>query len=295
MVFLLQKIGVQLCLLPPFADVHTGALCLDHRKRPAVVAVKHIVREAHLAFIRHAKQFDLVLPILSLFPTRVGEHRVNIELARLVLRKLQRLRHIALLLLLSARGQLRFQRGIFGEQHGEVDFHLTRRILRHPLLKARAFGSRVPTRAFSLRRRCRRSRRMRCLQQLTIELPRLVVHRIAARNEVHEPEEVLKRKRRLLLGYLLARIRGSVRNAPDIVHACQKIAVHHAAEILGAHQSVQRVLIRRFERRVHRIHPLDGKLHRPAAADHARGAVYRIQPLRADRRFTESRKLRLGL
>ena len=90
-------------------------------------------------------------------------------------------------------------------------------------------------------------------------------------------------------------MRRVVGDAPDIVHAPVKIGSNDLAKLLGVHQGKEIVGIRQNQCRVHRIHPLDGKLHRPAAADHARRGVDRIQPLCADRRFTESRKLRLVL
>ena len=53
------------------------------------------------------------------------------------------------------------------------------------------------------------------------------------------------------------------------VHPPPDVCAHNVPEVFGIHEAHQRVLIRHNQRLVHGIHPLHGKLHRPAAVQDA--------------------------
>ena len=108
-------------MTPAVTGILTGALGFDHRERPAVVAVQHIVGITDLGGVRHTGQFHFVQPVPALRPARVGQHGVNIDLARRELGEVDRLGRIGLLLLGSASGQLLAQALILRSQLFEVD------------------------------------------------------------------------------------------------------------------------------------------------------------------------------
>ena len=121
MVLLLEQIGIELCLLSADGGILTGALGFDHCERPAVVAVEHIIGIADLGGVRHTGQLHLIQPVPALCPARVGQHGVDIDLARRELGQVDRFGGVGLLLFGSAGSQLLAQTLILRRQLFEVD------------------------------------------------------------------------------------------------------------------------------------------------------------------------------
>ena len=241
-ILLFQQIGIQLCLLAGIGHIHAGALGLNHRQRAAIIAVEHIVRIADFALVGHTGQLHLVEPVLALCPACVGEHGVDIDFAGLVFRQVKGLRHIGLLLLDTAGGELLFQRGIFRHEGGQI--HLRRFLHR----SGRRFG--------------------RLRQKAAVKMSLGIIFGVAIGHEVQEYIEVFQTQRRLLLGDFLAVVGGIVSHAADQIHPPPDVRAYNVPEVLGIHETHQRILIRHNQRLVHGIHPLHGKLHRPAAVQH---------------------------
>ena len=287
MIFIFQQVGVELGLLAALADVHAGALGLDEGQGLAVVVIEHIVRIAHAAGVGHAGELHLIEPVPPLGPARVSQHLVDIELPGGVLRQRQRLGHIVFLLLRPARGQLRLQGRVFRHQGGQV-----RGV-------ASGMGKPIP---YGFRSLCGRGRGLpgpRCVpirfpQQPPVKVPGLIDRAVAAGHEVHEIEQVLEAQGRLILSHVLARMGRPVGHPPDIVHAPVQVRPHDVPEFLRVHQAHQGVLIGGRQGPVHGVHPFDGELHGPAAADDAGRGVHPIHPLGADRRLAEGLELGLG-
>ena len=99
-------------------------------------------------------------------------------------------------------------------------------------------------------------------------MPLCVVLTIAIGHEVQEYIEVLQTQRRLLLGNLFTAVCGVIARAADQIHTPPDVRAHDVPKVFGIHETHQRVLIRHDQRLVHGIHPLHGKLHRPAAVQH---------------------------
>ena len=104
-------------------------------------------------------------------------------------------------------------------------------------------------------------------------MPLCVVLTIAIGHEVQEYIEVFQTQRRLLLGNLFTAVCGVIAHATDQIHPPPDVRAHDVPEVLGVHQADQCILIRHDQRLVHGVHPLHGKLHRPAAVQHAGGGV----------------------
>ena len=246
MILLLQQVCIELCLLASLGHIHACALCF-HCQRAAVVPVEYIVRIADLGLVRHTGQLHLIQPVLALCPARICEHGVDIQLAGLVLRQVEGLGHIGLLLLGSAGGEFLLQRGIL--RHEGCKIHI----------------------GYRLRRNCGRFGGLH--QQGTVKMSLCVVLTIAIGHEVQEYIEVFQTQRRLLFGDFLAGVGGVVAHAADQIHPPPDVRAHDVPEVLGIHEAHQRILIRHNQRLVHGIHPLHGKLHRPAAVQHTGGGV----------------------
>ena len=210
-ILLFQQVGVQLCLLAGFGHIHAGALGLNDCQRATIIAVEHIVGIADLALVGHTGQLYLVEPVLALCPACVGEHGVDIDLAGLVFRQVKGLRHIGLLLLVAAGGELLFQGGIF----------------RHK-------GSQIHLRHF-LHRRSRRFGRLR--QKAAVKMPLGVMFGVAIGHKVQKDIEVFQTQRRLLLGDLLPRVGGVVADAANEVHPPPDVRAYNVTEVLGVHQT----------------------------------------------------------
>ena len=135
---------------------------------------------------------------------------------------------------------------------------------------------------------------MRCRQQPLIKLSRLIRVPVAAGHEVHETEQVFQAQLRLLGFDLLPGMGRPVGHPPDIVHAPVQVRPHDVPEFLRAHEGHQRVLPGHLQGPVHGIHPFDGKLHGPPAADDRRSGVHPIHPLGVHRRPAEGLELGLG-
>ena len=247
MILLLQQVGVELCLLAALSYVHACALSLHHCQRAAIIAVEHIARITHLGLVWHTGQFYLIQPVLPLYPSGVGEHGVDVKFPGLVFGQIQRLRHIGLLLRGTAGGELFLQSGIL--RHKGCKIHI----------------------GYRLRRNCGRFGGLH--QQGTVKMPLCVVLTIAIGHEVQEYIEVFQTQRRLLLGDFLAGVGGIVSHAADQIHPPPEVSANDIPEVFGIHEAHQRVLIRHDQRLVHGIHPLHGKLHRPAAVQHTGGGI----------------------
>ena len=247
MILLLQQVGVELCLLASLGHIHACALSLHHCQRAAVVPVEHIVRITYLGLVWHTGQLHLIQPVLALCPACICEHGVDIQLAGLVLRQVEGLGHIGLLLLGTAGSQFFLQGGIL--RHEGCKIHI----------------------GYRLRRNCGRFGGLH--QQGTVKMPLCVVLTVAIGHEVQEYIEVLQTQRRLLLGDFLAGVGGVVSHAADQIHPPPDVCAHDVPEVFGIHETHQRILIGHNQRLVHGIHPLHGKLHRPAAVQDAGGGV----------------------
>ena len=247
MIFLFQQVCIELCLLASLGHIHACALSLHHCQRAAIIAVEHIVCIADLGLVWHTGQLYLIQPVLALCPAHICEHGVDIQLAGLVLRQVEGLGHIGLLLLGSAGGEFLLQRSVFRHQRGELH-------LRHFL--HRSGGN------FAFLR-----------QQRRVKMPFGVVLTVAIGHKIQKGIQVFQTQRRLLFGDFLAGVGGIVAHATDQVHPPPDVCAHNVPEVLGVHQTDQRVLIRHDQRFVHGIHPLHGELHRPAAVQHAGGGV----------------------
>ena len=69
--------------------------------------------------------------------------------------------------------------------------------------------------------------------------------------------------------YLFAAVSRIVAELADKFHTTPNVASDNITELLIIHKADKVVLIRHNEITVNRIHPLDRKLHRPAAVQHA--------------------------
>ena len=118
-----------------------------------------------------------------------------------------------------------------------------------------------------------------------------VVLAVAIGHKIQKDIQVFQTQRRLLFGDFLAGVGGIVAHAADQVHPPPDVCAHDVPEVLGIHQTDQRVLIRHDQRLVHGVHPLHGKLHRPAAVQHAGGRVDGQNALGGDGNRGEGGKL----
>ena len=100
-----------------------------------------------------------------------------------------------------------------------------------------------------------------------------VVLTIAVRHKIQKDIEIFQTQHRLLLGDFPAGVGGVVAHAANQIHPPPDVRAHDVPEVLGIHEAHQRILIRHDQPLVHGVHPLHGKLHRPAAVQHAGGGV----------------------
>ena len=100
-----------------------------------------------------------------------------------------------------------------------------------------------------------------------------VIFAVAVRQKIEKNEQVLQTQHRLFAGDDLAAMRGVVAHAADEIQAKNQLIIHDAAELLGIDEGDELIIPRRDQRPVHRIHPLDRRLHRPAAVEDARCGV----------------------
>ena len=192
MILLFQQVCIELCLLASLGHIRACALSLHHCQRAAIIAVEHIVRITHLGLVWHTGQFYLIQPVLALCPARVGKHGVDVELAGLVLRQVQRLGHIGLLLSGAAGGQFFLQGGVLCHKCGQID------LLRF------------------FRRSCRRFGGLR--QQRAVKMALGVILSVAIGHKIQKDIEIFQTQRRLLLGDLLTGVGGGVACAADVAH-----------------------------------------------------------------------------
>ena len=266
-VFLLEQIGIELCLLSADGGILTGALGFDHRERPAVVAVQNIVGITDLRAVRHTGQLHFIQPILALRPSRVGQHGVNIDLAGREFGQVDRLGGIGLLLLGSASGQLLAQALFFRCQLFEVDLlfgelgslSLQAFILRFQTVNIDLFTVRYHRHRFFGGQ----------LEQRGIKGLFVILLGIAVGDKIHEVKQILYTQLSLLNGDPLTGMGGAVADLADKVHAAQDILARDIAELFRGHQHRERFVIRQLEILIDRIHPLDRELHRPAAVERA--------------------------
>ena len=267
-ILLFQQVCIELCLLASLGHIHAGALCFHYCQRAAIIAVEHIVRITYLGLVWHTGQFHLIQPVLALCPACICEHGVDIQLAGLVLRQVEGLGHIGLLLRGTAGGELFLQSGVL--RHEGCKIHI----------------------GYRLQRNCGRFGGLH--QQGTVKMPLCVALTIAIGHKIQKDIEVFQTQRRLLLGDFLAVVGGIVSHAADQIHPPPDVCAHNVSEVLGIHQTDQRVLIRHDQRLVHGIHPLHGKLHRPAAVQDAGRRVDMQNPLCGNSNGGKGLKLRGG-
>src|SRR5699024_8787647 len=79
-----------------------------------------------------------------------------------------------------------------------------------------------------------------------------------------------------------------------VLEALPQVPVYDGAEIFGVHETDQPIVVGHDQSAVHGVHPLDGKLHTPAAAEHTGRWVDMKDPLRRNGNLTESFKLWVG-
>ena len=247
-ILFLQQVGVKLCLLAAFGRIHTGALGLDNCQRAAVVTVEHIVRITYLGLVGHTGQLDFIQPVLALRPACVFQHGVDIQLAGLVFRQVEGLGHIGLLLFGTAGGEFLLQRSVLRHQCGKINVGCSPGVL---LLSG---GGGLP-------------------QQAAVKMSLGVVFAIAVRHKIQKDIEIFQTQHRLLLGDFPAGMGGIIAHAADQIHPPPDVRAHDVPEVFGIHEAHQRILIRHDQPLVHGVHPLHGKLHRPAAVQHAGGGV----------------------
>ena len=265
-VFLLQNIRIQLGLLTSLGRVHAGALCLNHRQRTMRIIIKHIVGIAHLALVGHTGEFHLIQPVLSLGPACVSEHGINIEPASLILREIQGLGCIAGLLGFSAGSEFRFEGFIFRNQCSEI--HLRNRSGNQ--------GLRL------------------LVQQSRVKFPGSIACPITAGDKIHKVPKIFQTQLRLSLSDLPAGVSGGVAGLPDILEALPQIPVHDCPEVIGIHEGGKAIIKGHDQGAVHRIHPFDSKLHRPAAVQHTGRQVDLIDFFCGNRYISKGSKLRIG-
>ena len=241
-VFLFQQIGIQFGLLAALGRVHAGALGLNHCQGAVGVVIEHIVGIAHLALVGHTGQGHLVQPVLPLGPAGVGEHGIDVQLPGLVLGQVQRLGYIALPLFLPSGSEFLLQGPVLLHQGGQVHLWECGLWRRGHL----GFG----------------------LQQSRVKLPLGVVLSVAVGDKVQEDVEVLQAQPGLLRGDLLPRVGGGVARLPDVLQPPPQVLPHNVAKVLGVYQAHQPVVVGHDQPAVHGVHPLDGKLHSPAAVQH---------------------------
>ena len=261
-----QQIGIQFCLLATLCHIHTGALGFYHSQRAAIIAVKHIVGIAYLGFVGHTGQFYLVLPVLALGPACIGEHGIDVQLAGLVFGQVKRFGHIGLLLLGAAGGEFLFQCGVFCNKGSKVNIVFCVR------LHGGNFGG--------------------LIQQSAVKVPCCIVFAVAICHKIKENVQVFKAEFGLFLGDFFAAVGSVIPHTADKIHAPPDVRADNIPEVLGVHQTDQRVLIGHDQRLIHRVHPFYGKLHRPAAVEDAGRRVDMQDALGGDGNRGKTLKLR---
>ena len=241
-VFLLQQIGVELGLLAALGYVHAGALGLQHGEGLSVVAVQDVVGVTDLALVGHTVQLHLVEPVLALDPARVLEHKVDIDLSRLVLGQIQGLGDVGLLLLGAAGGELVLEGLVFLHELGHVDI---------------VFGHEGESLVH------------REGQERLVKLPLLVGGRIEIGHAIQKNKEIFQTQLCLLHRDLFAPVSGIVADLTDELHPPPDIGAHDVPEPVVVHEADEGILIGHDEIAVNGIHPFDRKLHGPTAVQHA--------------------------
>ena len=264
----LQDVGIQLGLLAALGRVHAGPFGLDHSQRAVGIIVQDIVRPPFAGVVGHAGQNHLVDPVFPLSPSGIGQQGINIELSGLVLGQFQGPGRIAGLLRRPAGGQLLAQGLVFSHQGCKV--HFGRR--------GRGGGC-----------------RFRCgFQQRRVKGSLGVALAVAAGHKVHEIIQIFQAEGGLVPGDMPLAVGGIVAGLAYVVHPPPQIFAHHLAEFLCIHQAGQPVIIGLDQRFIHRVHPLDGKLHSPAAVKRTGSRVDGKDPFRQHRRLGKAAELRVG-
>ena len=236
-----DKVGVELCLLAALGHIHTGTLCLDDGKDPAIIPIEHIVGVTGLALVRHTGQLNFIAPVLALDPACILQHGIDVDFPGLVFGDVQRLWHIGLLPLRPKGGKILFQRFVLVHQLLNIDVGVGDE------------GDGLLGRQ---------------LQQFPVKLPFGVLFRIAIGNKIQKIEEIFQAQLRLLFGYFLAFVGSVVAHFADEIHAQPQIILHDIPKFLGIHQRDQLIIPGKRQLLVHGVHPLDRKLHGPPAAEH---------------------------
>ena len=119
-----NQIRIQAGLLSGFGHIDACTLRLDHRQYVTIITEQDIVCIPYLRFVGHSRDLIFIDPVLALNPSGITQHCINIDLARRILRYIERLGNIRLLLLLTASRQLLPQRFIFLDQLLQFDLCL---------------------------------------------------------------------------------------------------------------------------------------------------------------------------
>ena len=84
---------------------------------------------------------------------------------------------------------------------------------------------------------------------------------------------------------------GGVARLADVLEALPKVPVHDGPEVLSVHEAGQPVIVGHDQPTVHGVHPFDGKLHTPAAVEHAGCRVDSIDSFRRNGNLSECGEL----
>ena len=131
-----------------------------------------------------------------------------------------------------------------------------------------------------LRTCCRHSGQGSLLQQRTVERPFLIPSTVAVGDKIQEDKQIFQAQRGLILCDFSPRMRCGVARLADVVHPPAQTLIDDVPEFIRIHQADEVILVRHHQRRIHRIHPFDGRLHRPAAVQHTGRRIDPIDELR---------------
>ena len=227
------------------------------------VVVEHIVGKALPGAVGHTGHRHFVEPVFALHPAGIPQHGVDVELAGLVLRQIQRFGGISGLLGGAPLGQFLAQGLVF--RHEGIQVHLRRRGHRPGGLLG---------------------------EQGRVKAAGGVVGAVTAGHKVQEIPQVFQAEGGLLGGDGLAvGVVGGVAGLAYVVQPPPQVLVHNVAEFLGVQQADQPIVIGFDQPRIHRVHPFYGKLHRPATVHRAGRRVNGIDFFRRHRRPGKGGKL----
>ena len=211
-----NQIRIQAGLLSGFGHIDTCALRLNHRQYATIITEQNIVCIPYLRFVGHSRDLIFIDPVLALNPSGITQHCINIDLARRILRYIERLGNIRLLLLLTASRQLLPQRFIFLNQLLQFDL--------------------------CLRIHDQDRRLLLLVKELGVEFSLFIMVRIAIRHKIQEVKEILQTNARIIFCNLFARMRSLIAQLADQIQSLQEICVNNSAKVIGAEQADQLIV-----------------------------------------------------